>query len=139
LSHISRIELEITSLTDLKLACTALGYEFKANQTTYEWYGRFVGDAPLPEDINIEDLGRCDHAIKVPGCRYEIGVVKKGDTYHLLYDGWSYGGLEKAIGKDAGILKQAYTVERIKRDALKKGYRIAQQKNTAGIRLVLTK
>ena len=86
MSHISKIELVIHSLEDLKDACRKLGFEFIKNQKTFKWYGRWVGDTPLPEGINIEDLGKCDHAIRVPGCNYEVGVVKRGDHYTLLWD-----------------------------------------------------
>ncbi len=57
MSHISKIELVIHSLEDLKEACRQLGFEFMKNQNTYKWYGRWVGDTPLPEGINIEDIG----------------------------------------------------------------------------------
>ena len=60
MSHISKIELEIQSLEDLKLACKRLGFTFIKNQETYQWYGRWVGDSALPEGINIDDLGSVD-------------------------------------------------------------------------------
>ena len=71
MSHISKIELVIQSLADLKEACRQLGFEFIENQKTFKWYGRWVGDTPIPEGINIEDIGKCDHAIKVSGCVVE--------------------------------------------------------------------
>ncbi|HQN37834.1 MAG TPA: DUF1257 domain-containing protein [Caldisericia bacterium] len=137
MSHVSKIELEIQSLEDLKLACKRLGFIFQDNQQTYQWYGRSVGDSPLPEGFNVDDLGRCDHAIKVPECAYEIGVVKRGSKYILLWDSWHTGGLEKKIGQDAGILKQAYTVERIKKDAKRKNYTVREIKKDQSMRLVL--
>ena len=86
MSHISKIELVIHSLEDLKEACRQLGFEFMENQKTYKWFGRWVGDTPLPEGVKIEDIGKCDHAIRVPGCAYEVGVIKRGDHYILLWD-----------------------------------------------------
>jgi len=137
LSHVAKIELEINSLEDLKEACRQLGFTFCQNQKTYAWYGRSVGDYPLPEGFSVEDLGNCDHAIKVPGCQYEIGIVRRGLNYILLWDSWYQGGLEKKIGKNAGILKQAYSVTRIKHEARIKNYRVIEQKKDQGIRLVL--
>ena len=137
MSHVSKIELEILSLEDLKLACKRLGFTFIENQKTYQWYGRWVGDSPLPEGINIDDLGKCNHAIKVPECTYEIGVFKRGSKYILLWDRWHKGGLEQKIGKDAGILKQAYTIERIIHDARLKKYQIKEIKQDQSVRLVL--
>lgn len=137
MSHISKIELEILSLGDLKTACNRLGFIFQENQKTYQWYGRWVGDSPLPEGISIDDLGKCDHAIRIQDCAYDIGVVKRGSKYILLWDSWHAGGLEQKIGKDAGILKQGYTIERIKREAKMKKYQVREIKNDQSIRLVL--
>ena len=76
MSHISKIEVRIDSLDALKLACQRLGFTFRQGQATYKWYGRWVGDAPLPEEVSEDQLGKCDHAIIVPDCEYEIGVVR---------------------------------------------------------------
>ena len=138
MSHISKIELVIHSLRDLKEACQKLGFEFIENQKTFKWYGSWAGDTPIPEGVKIEDLGKCDHAIKVPGCTYEVGVIRRGDHYILLWDYYSAGGLEPKIGPNAGILKQAYTVARVKKKARIKGYRIREKKMDQGVRLVLT-
>jgi hypothetical protein len=138
MSHISKIELVIHSLEDLKDACRQLGFEFIKNQKTFKWYGRWVGDTPLPEGIKIEDLGKCDHAIRVPGCDYEVGIVKRGDHYILLWDYYSVGGLEVKIGPNAGKIKQAYTVARVRKEARRKGYRVLEKKIDQSIRLVLT-
>jgi len=108
-------------------------------QTTYKWYGRWVGETQLPEGIIEDDLGKCDHAIIVPDCEYEIGVVRRENSYILLWDSWYRGGLKKKIGKNAGILKQAYSVERIRREARKKAYRVIEKRTDQGIRLVLSR
>ena len=138
MSNISRIELEIYSLEELKRACKQLGLTFCEGQQTYQWYGQFMGDAALPEGLSIDDLGKCDHAIKVPGATYEIGIKKIGGKYQLLYDYWKAGKLEKVLGKNLGKLKQAYTVERVKQESRIKGYRIQEKKTEKGIRLIMT-
>ena len=138
MSHIAKIELEINDPETLKLACERLGLQFIENQTTYSWYGTLLGDSPLPEGITVHDLGKCDHAIRVPGAQYEIGVVKRDRKYILLWDFWHHGGLEQKLGKNAGRLKQAYTIERVRKEAKLKGHRICEQKTNKGIRLVLT-
>jgi hypothetical protein len=137
MSHIAKIELEILDPAVLKLACERLGLQFMENQTTYSWYGTSVGDTPLPEGISIQDLGKCDHAIRVPGAQYEIGIVKRDRKYILLWDFWHQGGLEQNLGKNAGRLKQAYTIEQVRKEARLKGHRIWEQKTNQGIRLVL--
>ncbi len=138
MSHIAKIELEINDLETLKKACERLGLEFIENQKTYQWYGTWVGDSEMPEGITVNDLGKCDHAIRVPGAQYEIGIVSKGRKYTLLWDFWHQGGLEQKLGKNAGRLKQAYAVERVRKEARLKGYRICEQKTDKAVRLVLT-
>ncbi len=138
MSHISTIELEINSIDMLKKACQRLQLKFCEGQKTYTWYGKWVGDTPLPEGISIDDLGKCDHAIRVPGANYEIGIVKTGNKYRLLYDYWRAGKLEKVLGKGLGKLKQAYTIERVNQEARIKGYRIQEKKMDKSIRLVMT-
>ena len=140
MSHISKIEIEIKDLSTLKQACQRLNLQFLPEQKTYKWYGRWVGDGgPLPEGITVEDLGKCDHAIRVPHCEYEIGVIKRGRKYLLLWDSWRSGGLAKALGKNAGLLKQAYAIARVHQEAKLKGYRVREKKIENGIRLVLSR
>jgi hypothetical protein len=137
MSHIAKIELEINDLETLRDACERLGLEFMENQTTYKWYGTWLGDTQMPEGITVHDLGKCTHAIHVPGAQYEIGIVKRDRKYILLWDFWNQGGLEKKLGKNAGRLKQAYTIERVRKEARLKGHRISEQKTDQGVRLVL--
>lgn len=139
MSHVARIEMEIRDLDTLKAACEQLGLEFVAGQQSYRWYGQHVGDYPVPEGFSVEDLGRCDHAIRAPGATYEIGVVHRKVRYHLLWDFYRQGGLERTLGKGAGRLKQAYSVERVRREARLKGYQVHERKTDQGIRLTLSK
>ena len=128
MSHVNAIDLEIKDLGALKAACERLGYEWKEGQTTYRWFGRWVGDYPMPEGFKVEDLGKCNHAISVPGASYEIGVVTRNGKTTLLWDFWQSGGLEKVVGKGGGKLKQAYSVEVTKRTAHKAGYKVKEKR-----------
>lgn len=138
MSHVAKIELEIRDLETLKQACQRLNLEFMENQQTYRWYGRSVGDAPLPEGFTIEDLGKCHHAIRVPGASYEIGVVQRQGKYQLLWDNWHSGGLERILGPGAGRLKQAYAIARVAKEARLKGYRLTEKQKNNTVQLVLT-
>lgn len=138
MSHISKIELEIRDLQALKDACKKLGFQFMEGQKHYQWYGKWVGNQPLPDGISEEDLGKCDHAIHIPAAVFEIGVARRGNGYILLWDSWIGGGLQKQIGKDAGILKQSYAVESVKREARRKGHRVTEKRMKKGIRLSLS-
>ena len=138
MSHIARIELEIKSLENLKAACKRLGLKFCENEKSYKWYGRWVGDQPLPEGVREDDLGKCQHMIHVPGAKYQIGIIKREGNYQLLWDNWHAGGLENILGKNAGLLKQAYAVEAIKRNLRGRVTRLREQKKESTIRITLT-
>jgi hypothetical protein len=115
MSHVVTIKTKLKSLSSIEKACQRLGWELLMGQTHYAWYGKYVGDYPLPDGFTQEQLGKCSHAIKVPGASYEIGVVENEDEYTLLYDFWSEGGLVPLIGgKDCPKFIQAYAVEEAK-------------------------
>ena len=139
MSHISKIEVEISDLDCLKRACAFLGFQFMSNQTTYKWYGRLVNpeQTPLPEGLTQADLGTCTHAIRIPEAEYEVGVLKRNDKYLLLCDFWD-SKLRQRIGDNGCRLKQAYTVEKTKKEARKRNFTVTEQKIENGIRLVLT-
>jgi len=131
MSHISEVDLEVTDLSALEAACKRLGLELVRGQKSYKWFGRSVGDAPLPKGMKVEDLGRCDHAIKIPGNTeaYEIGVVKKkSGGYLLAWDSWNKGrGMQNVAGEDCEDLAQAYGVVVAKRQAAKEGWQVQEQ------------
>jgi len=119
MSHIAKIELEVTDLDSLSKACRQIGLNLVRGKTSFKWYN---------------GNGVCDHAIEVPGASYEIGLVLKEDKYELQTDFWDKG-IESAIGKNGGLLKQRYAVERTRSEALKKGYRVIEKQTDNGIRL----
>jgi len=119
MSHISQIELEVRDLGTLAQACARLGLALIRGQKTYKWYGK---DAD------------CDHAIRIPGANYEIGVISKGGLQELNCDFYDRN-IEKVIGKGGGLLKQAYAVEKAKTEARIKGYSVLERQTDNGIRL----
>jgi hypothetical protein len=119
MSHISKIELEVKDLGVLGQACSRLGLVLMKDQKTFKWYGR--GSA-------------CDHAIRIPGASYEIGVSHKDGRYELQCDYYD-AGIEKAIGRSGGLLKQAYAIEKTKIAARRKGYTVLEKRTEPGIRL----
>jgi hypothetical protein len=114
MSHIQTIEVNITDLVTLKSACKRLGIEFMQDQKTFRWY---------------QGASECAHAIKVPGANYEIGVLKNGDRkgFTLQVDYYDRKVTEK-IGQLGGLFKQAYTLEKAKAEAIKKGYMVKEHR-----------
>ena len=124
MSHNEIIDLEITDLKTLANTCKRMGGELKLNQKTYKWFGRNVGDYPLPEGIEVKDLGKCEHAIKFPGINYEVGVIKsrnQAGAYELLWDFWDGQLKEKMGGSKAVDFIQHYTMEKGTQAAYAKG------------------
>ena len=121
--------IPIRNLAALKETCAVNSWSFMEGQRTHKWYGRWVGDTPMPAGLKVEDLGKCDHAIRVPGCAYEIGVRDNHDgTYSLLYDYFSAGGLSQALGGDTlPKLAQSYATEMLKMEHRRLGGAVESQ------------
>lgn len=132
MSHVSIIEIIIKDLDALKMACERLGLIWQEGKTSYVWYGRHVGDYPLPKGYTKADLGKCTHAIKVPGASYEIGVDIRDGEITLLWDPYSAGGLQKILGVNGGLLQQAYAIEAAKLQAQRAGYSCIETVNAEG-------
>jgi hypothetical protein len=147
MSHVTTIKAQILDLEVLKAACHDLGLEFREGQQTYRWYGTHVGDYPLPEGFTKNDLGKCLHAIGIPGNKnaYEIGVVVRRDGqpgYTLMWDFWAGGhGLQAVVGNDCKKLVQAYATNKAIKSLKKKGYAVKRvvSKKTNKIRLIATR
>jgi len=105
-SHIQTGEAKFNDLASLKKAVERMGGRFTETSKQYIYYG---------------GTKACDHEIVFPGVRYTVGVVKRGDAYDVEFDLWSTGGLRNRIGEGAGLLKQAYGIERAKAIARLRG------------------
>ena len=117
MSHVAIVDIEIKDFDALARACENLGLKFNEGQKTYRWYGRSVGDYPLPTGFKASDLGHCDHAISIPGNKsaYEIGVCKSREgkkSSILMWDFWNGGyGLQERVGNDCDTLNHEYAKE----------------------------
>jgi len=146
MSHVTTVDVQIGDLGALGAACKRVGLELVRDQKTYNWYGTHVGDTPIPEGFTEQDLGRCDHAIRLPGKpnAYEIGVVRARNGqpgYTLMIDEWVDGlGLVEKCGKGCGLLKQAYATEVAIAAAELEGFHVNELPQPDGsIQLQLTK
>jgi hypothetical protein len=133
MSHVATVELEVKDLDALAKACEPLGLEFRLNQKTFRWYGRWVNDyskadAAYKHGIKPEDYGKCLHAIAVKGNdkAYEVGIIQKPDgTFGLVWDFYEGGyGLMELVGKDCGKLAQEYAAQVAMKQARKQGFQV---------------
>jgi hypothetical protein len=146
MSHIDEIALIIKDLAALKAAVAELGGVWRGGKRTYNWYGRSMGDYPAPEGVPVSELGKCDHAIGLPGVTYEIGVVQKGDRVRLLFDFFGYDGsghdghkLRAHFGDKLTRLSQMYSVHKATREAEALGHSVIRESQPNGvIRLQIT-
>lgn len=145
MSHVSKGAVQVRDLEALKAAVKSLGGIWRDKQT-YNWYGRWVNDyhgedAAYRQGIKPEDYGKCDFAIGVPGGTYEVGVVRTGDHWSLVYDHWGSGGsaIEKQFGKLCGKLGQQLGLEVAKKKLAAKGYSMTQRVVNGKIQLVASK
>jgi hypothetical protein len=135
MSHVATIDIEVRDLAALAEAAKRIGMEFVQDQKHYRWWGRHEGDYPLPAGFTEQDLGNCEHALRIAdaptsglGAAYEIGVVKRRDGkpgYTLLWD-FIDSRLRKTVGENCGLLKQAYALVVAKKAAMAKGFRVQE-------------
>lgn len=117
MSHVVSVNVVITDLAALEAACKELSLQFMRDQKKHAWWGQWANDysasnaAYIQSGIKPEDYGKCEHAIKVPGSKYEIGVYKnpKGKGFILAYDNYSTGHvISEKLGVGLEKLKQLY-------------------------------
>jgi hypothetical protein len=137
MSHVASVELVINDIASLKKACENIpSLTFMEGQTTHEWYGKFLADSDVgrqtAREFDAETFGKCEHAIKVEGADYEIGVVKNptGSGYRLIYDQWGSGGKRIASacgGEGLTKIKTEYGAVRTSRHLQRQGYRVIRR------------
>ena len=84
MSHITKIDLEVTNLDALEKALATIdpALELKRGQTTFRWFGQYMGDSRVPAGMDPANYGKCAHAIGFKegdprhGTAYEIGVAE---------------------------------------------------------------
>lgn len=143
MSHVMAIKTEMRDLAAIRAACKRLGWQFCEGQTTYEWVGRWFDDTPVPRHLFESEaeykrvcamtkaqrcaympkvLGKCTHAIKVPGATGEIGLIERGNQFIPIWDYYARGLMSFRVENGCGGFAQAYAVEKTKIELRKKGY-----------------
>ncbi len=138
MSHVVSINVELNDLDAIKATCHELGLTFLENQKTYQWWGRSLGYYAIPDGFTKDDLGHCEHAIKVPGTTWEIGLAKprNGKGYRLLFDFYGSQGqpiLDALGGEKASKFVQLYGVHRAMAMARKLGHNVTRQVGRNGV------
>jgi hypothetical protein len=127
------LNLVIRNLDAFRAACRRRGWEFRAGQRRYRWFGRWLDDQPLPGGLTPVELGRCAHAVGIPGCLYEVGLIWRGDHFRPVWDDEPAGGLNVALGPGGGVLWQAYVSEAARRAAHVRGHLVSRTSGRSGV------
>lgn len=160
MSHLTDIKtlIRFDELNSLESCLDRLGLELVRNVPRYKWYGTHVGDYPLPEGFTKDELGMCEHVIRIKPKlgetedeqkarekAYEIGVVRRkdGQGYTLMFDFWMGGyGIEALAGKNCCKIMQAFGEDIVTDDVktlLMQGWQLdrqVQQNGDIKIRLI---
>jgi hypothetical protein len=112
MSHVDTHHLDIKDLSLMPAVAEALGGTYE-ECSTYRWWGRHVGDHPLPEGMTADDMGKCVGKISFPDCEWDVGIVPsrtKPGEYDAIFD--FYGGaghrLQQKVGVQCEKIKQQY-------------------------------
>jgi hypothetical protein len=145
MSHVEKMDNSFRNspegIEEAKLCAKLMGAEFIENKKTYVWYGRHVGDYPLPQGFKPKDLGKCEHVLRFPGARYEVGLVKdplNPDRLVPLYDFYERALKDKIGGEKAPLLKQAMVEATTTLECKRRGHVVERIKlPDGGVRLVV--
>ena len=96
----AQLTIVLRDLDALQTVCRRRGWEFRAGQQTYRWFGRWLNGAAPAE------LGRCTHAIGVPGCLYEIGLAGNDQRQDL-------SPLDQARAYDLGMRQFGFSIREL--------------------------
>lgn len=126
MSHVIDVGVKIKDLDCLRKAIASIAkLEWREGKKTYNWWGRSVGDYPMPKGFTKAELGKCEHAIGLKGSPwldrpdleqpYEVGVVRSKtdpDAYTLLFDFYGGGrGTAEHTGQMCEKILRAYEVQ----------------------------
>ncbi|MBL8799968.1 MAG: hypothetical protein JNM56_39160 [Planctomycetia bacterium] len=117
--RIATIELQLRDLAALRAACWLLRWELRAGQRTYRAFGR-PGQP-------------CAHAIGVPGCAFEIGLIDQGGHWLPAWDAGPAPDLDAALGPRGLNLWRSYLRETIRRASQPRGHTFNQHTDIGGV------
>lgn len=141
MSHVDTHRLNIKDLNMMPAVAEALGGEY-TECSTYRWWGRHVGDHPLPQGFTVDDMGKCVGKISFPGCDWDVGIVPSRTNpgeYDAIYDFYGHQGkkLTEHVGPNCEKIKQQYSIAAVKATLARRGMKFTETKLADGtLRLV---
>ena len=151
--HVVTLEVELNNLAAVEAACKRLGWQLHKGQKSYAWVGHWYDDSPVPRHLFEDEaeynrvcamtrsdrqdymktvLGKCDHAIRIPGARGEIGLIERNGKLLPIWDYFTSGlGNIRAETGMAGFV-QFYAAERAKLEAALHGNFVTETQEQDG-------
>lgn len=141
MSHITHVQSQVNNADALRAAVKALQEQhpeisLEENAAPRYWGSLFGGT----------EATVCEYVLRLPG-KYDLGFKQQDDGSYsfqcdteLLTGGFGRGDVGRAIiGEHAAVLKQTYTVERMRLLARQRGHAFTAQKQSDGrIKLTIT-
>ncbi|MHA2642866.1 MAG: DUF1257 domain-containing protein [bacterium JZ-2024 1] len=123
MSHITTVKTKIRDLELLARAAERFGLSL-VRAESFRAFTRSACEYKLTSGSSVE---------------YEIGIVRSGDSYELLYDSWRGGyGLIERVGKNLERLISAYSEEVVSLEAVRSGLTVvSREESDDGIVLIL--
>jgi hypothetical protein len=161
MSHLSASTAALEDLDCIEIALSRIDSRLKLRrgQKTFKWFGRFMddygaADAAYRQGINTDDYGKCEHAITMDGCDYEIGLMPipagrtrkvqhpaTGEVVEMpvqgwlaVYDHWGPGRklMQVMDGKQAERLNDEYMAALHEKKAKAAGHRVNLLRDSSG-------
>jgi hypothetical protein len=135
MSHLITNKLRINDLDILKKVIDAdCRFKWKSNVKTFKTYQH-------GEELNraISTIGTLEHAIRINGCEYEVGVVrnKDGNGWSLMFDPFDQAA-EKIVGRECETLMVMYGETYVRDYAERNGFILEQQMDGDDLILTMT-
>jgi len=118
MSHYTTIEvkLSIHDIEAIRDACAELKLKIRAGGIVRYYFSH--------------NQQHADYVVSIPGCPYDVGLVKDGNgNFKLVYDDYQ-GYVEKALGKGCHKLIQSAIFHKIRRKSVSMGKHIFKQQKS---------
>lgn len=120
MSHFSKINAVISDEEALRAATAQMGFSLVANGKCRYYYG----------------TKNADMVIKLPG-KYDVALTQEDGFYSVSADLFDHQ-VEQYVGKDAGLLMQSYSAEKVRIEAFKRSLAVTSSNRGNDIILTLT-
>lgn len=107
MSHFTKITAEIKDLEALRRAAANMNLSLESNTACRYYYGSEIRE----------------HVVKLPG-KYDVAIESRGDGSYDLDADFYEGHVEKIIGPQGSELLRQYSIEKLKIEAKKNGYKV---------------